>query len=153
MALIKTGENYTQTGKNRKNGVRTGGDRLLTSLANQASFIPVLGGPIAFGLGMLDTAIDATGWLLKGNFLSAATVAVAGTIGFVGLVVPHALRGMVGPLHRRLLPAVFLAGGAFTVVADAVARTVVSPAELPVGVITALVGVPLFAILLRRSLG
>ena len=70
----------------------------------------------------------------------------------MGLVVPHALRGLVGPLHRRLLPAVFLAGGAFTVLADAVARTVVRPAELPVGVITALVGVPLFAVLLRRSL-
>jgi iron complex transport system permease protein len=86
------------------------------------------------------------------SILTAATVAVSGTIGFVGLVVPHALRGIIGPLHRRLLPAVFLAGGAFTVLADAVARTAVRPAELPVGVITALVGVPLFALLLRRSL-
>ncbi|MEP6589820.1 MAG: iron ABC transporter permease [Gemmatimonadota bacterium] len=83
--------------------------------------------------------------------LTAATVSVAGMIGFVGLVVPHALRWLVGPLHRRLLPAVFVAGGAFTVLADVIARTVLRPAELPVGVITALVGVPLFAVLLRRS--
>jgi len=104
---------------------------------------------------MLGAEVDRTRRLVivTTSILTAATVAVAGTIGFVGLVVPHALRSTIGPLHRRLLPAVFLAGGAFTVVADAVARTVVSPAELPVGVITALVGVPLFAILLRRSLG
>lgn len=83
--------------------------------------------------------------------LTAATVSVAGVIGFVGLVVPHALRWTVGPMHRGLLPAVFLAGGAFTVLADTGARTVLAPAELPVGVITALVGVPIFAVLLRRS--
>lgn len=83
--------------------------------------------------------------------LTAATVSVAGVIGFVGLVVPHALRWVVGPLHRGLLPAAFLAGGAFTVLADAAARTLIAPSELPVGVITALVGVPLFAVLLRRS--
>ena len=86
------------------------------------------------------------------SVLTAATVAAAGVIGFVGLVVPHALRSIVGPLHRSLLPAVFIAGGAFTVLADMVARTVLRPAELPVGVVTALIGVPVFAVLLRRSL-
>jgi iron complex transport system permease protein len=86
------------------------------------------------------------------SVLTAATVAAAGVIGFVGLVVPHALRAIVGPLHRSLLPAVFLAGGTFTVLADLLARTVLRPAELPVGVVTALVGVPVFAMLLRRSL-
>jgi iron complex transport system permease protein len=85
--------------------------------------------------------------------LTALTVSVAGVIGFVGLVVPHAMRWLIGPLHRRLLPGVFLAGGSFTVLADAIARTVLAPAELPVGVVTALVGVPLFAVLLRRSVG
>lgn len=85
--------------------------------------------------------------------LTAATVSVAGVIGFVGLVVPHAIRWTVGPLHHRLLPAVFLAGGSFTVLADIIARTMIAPAELPVGVITAVVGVPIFATLLRRSLG
>ena len=86
------------------------------------------------------------------SVLTAASVAAAGVIGFVGLVVPHALRGVVGPLHRSLLPAVFIAGGAFTVLADTAARTVLRPAELPVGVVTALVGVPIFAMLLRRTL-
>ena len=90
--------------------------------------------------------------ILATTILTAASVAAAGVIGFVGLVVPHSLRVIVGPLHRRLLPAVFLAGGAFTVLADAAARTVLRPSELPVGVVTALVGVPIFAILLRRSL-
>jgi iron complex transport system permease protein len=89
--------------------------------------------------------------IIATSVLTAASVAAAGVIGFVGLVVPHALRGIIGPLHRSLLPAVFLAGGAFTVLADMVARTVLRPAELPVGVVTALVGVPVFAVLLRRS--
>jgi iron complex transport system permease protein len=86
------------------------------------------------------------------SLLTAASVAVCGVVGFVGLVAPHALRGLLGPGHRRLLPAVFLGSGGFLVLADAVARTVVRPIELPVGVVTALVGVPLFAVLLRRTL-
>jgi len=84
--------------------------------------------------------------------LTAASVAVSGMIGFVGLVAPHAMRGWVGPLHRRLLPAAFLASGILVVLADAIARTVVRPAELPVGAVTALIGVPVFAWLVRRSL-
>lgn len=83
--------------------------------------------------------------------LTAAGVAACGIIGFIGLVVPHAVRRIAGPLHRTLLPLSFVAGGLFLVVADAVARTVVRPVELPVGVVTALVGVPLFAVLLRRT--
>jgi iron complex transport system permease protein len=73
-------------------------------------------------------------------------------VGFVGLVVPHAVRITIRPLHRSLLPLVFITGGCFLVVADVVSRTAVRPLELPVGVITALVGVPLFAVLLRRTL-
>jgi iron complex transport system permease protein len=84
--------------------------------------------------------------------LTAASVATCGIIGFVGLVVPHAVRTMARPLHRSLLPLVFVIGGAFLVLSDVVARTVVRPLELPVGVITALVGVPLFAVLLRRTI-
>jgi iron complex transport system permease protein len=84
--------------------------------------------------------------------LTAASVAACGIIGFVGLVVPHAVRTVSRPLHRIVLPAVFVAGGAFLVLSDVVSRTVVRPLELPVGVITALVGVPLFALLLRRTL-
>jgi iron complex transport system permease protein len=83
--------------------------------------------------------------------LTAASVAACGIIGFVGLVVPHAVRTLARPLHRTLLPLVFLGGGSFLVLSDVVARTVAPPLELPVGVITALVGVPVFAVLLRRS--
>jgi ABC-type Fe3+-siderophore transport system permease subunit len=84
--------------------------------------------------------------------LTAASVATCGIIGFVGLVVPHAVRTIARPLHRSLLPLVFVVGGSFLVLSDVVSRTVVRPLELPVGVITALVGVPLFALLLRRTL-
>jgi iron complex transport system permease protein len=84
--------------------------------------------------------------------LTAASVATCGIVGFVGLVVPHAVRTTFRPLHRSLLPIVFVAGGCFLVLADVVSRTVVRPLELPVGVVTALIGVPLFALLLRRTL-
>lgn len=88
---------------------------------------------------------------LAASLLTAAAVAVSGVIGFVGLVVPHAMRRLVGPLHARLLPVVALASGTFLVLADLAARTVVRPLELPVGVVTAIVGVPLFVVLLRRT--
>ena len=88
---------------------------------------------------------------LSTALLTAASVATCGIIGFVGLVVPHAVRTVFSPLHRTLLPIVFLVGGCFLVLADVISRTVVRPLELPVGVITALIGVPL-ALLLRRTL-
>jgi iron complex transport system permease protein len=88
---------------------------------------------------------------LAASLLVAAAVAAAGIIGFVGLAVPHLVRILRGQAHRALLPAAFVLGGSFLVVADAGARTVAAPLELPVGVVTALVGVPLFAVLLRRS--
>ena len=77
-------------------------------------------------------------------------VALAGTIAFVGLVVPHIVRLMIGPDHRPLLPACVLAGACLLLLADTLARTLMAPAELPVGVVTALVGVPFFVSLLRR---
>src|SRR6185369_1594364 len=73
-----------------------------------------------------------------------AGVAISGTVGFVGLIAPHIVRLLLGPAHRTLLPAAALFGGAFLVLADALARTIVSPAELPIGVLTALVGGPFF---------
>lgn len=82
--------------------------------------------------------------------LTAAAVAVSGIIGFVGLVVPHAIRIAWGHTHRTLLPAAFLLGGALMVLADAVARGAFAPLELPVGVVTALIGVPAFLLLVRR---
>jgi iron complex transport system permease protein len=84
------------------------------------------------------------------SLLTAACVAVSGIIGFVGLVIPHAVRMVLGHTHRTLLPAAFLLGGTLLAAADAVARTAFAPRELPVGVVTALVGVPVFAMLLRR---
>jgi iron complex transport system permease protein len=81
----------------------------------------------------------------------AAAVASAGMVGFVGLVAPHLVRLLVGPDHRVVLPGAALAGGTLVVLADIVARTVVVPAELPLGVVTALVGVPFFFWLLLRS--
>jgi len=85
------------------------------------------------------------------SLLTAASVAVCGMVGFVGLVVPHAVRRLWTPMHRELLPVVFFLGGAFLVLADGLARTIVRPLELPVGAVTAIVGVPLFAMLLRRN--
>jgi iron complex transport system permease protein len=84
------------------------------------------------------------------SLLTAAAVSVSGIIGFVGLVVPHAIRLVWGHLHRSLLPAAFLLGGVLLVVADAVARTAFAPLTLPVGVVTALIGVPVFVVLVRR---
>jgi len=83
--------------------------------------------------------------------LTAIAVSVAGTIGFVGLIVPHLCRMLVGGDHRRLLPAAALFGGAFLVLADTLARNLFVPRQMPVGVLTALLGVPVFLLLLRRA--
>lgn len=86
------------------------------------------------------------------SLITAAGVAVAGVIGFVGLIIPHGVRLLTGSDHRVLLPLSFLAGAVFLTLADLVARTALAPSEIPIGVITAFVGVPLFLVLLRRSL-
>lgn len=83
-------------------------------------------------------------------FMTAVAVSLSGLVGFVGLIVPHAVRLVFGPDHRQLLPLSGLAGAMFLVVADTVARVVVAPAQLPVGVVTALVGGPFFLVLLIR---
>jgi iron complex transport system permease protein len=88
-----------------------------------------------------------------GSLLTGLAVSVAGLIGFVGLVVPHILRILLGPDHRLLLPAAFFGGAAFLVLADLVARMAMAPGELPVGVVTALIGGPFFLYLLRSSRG
>jgi iron complex transport system permease protein len=76
---------------------------------------------------------------------------LSGLVGFVGLVMPHAVRLVLGPDHRLLIPAAALAGATFLVVADTLARTVLAPTELPVGILTALIGAPFFIYLLRRT--
>jgi iron complex transport system permease protein len=92
-------------------------------------------------------------WLvyLLASVLTATAVSIAGSIGFVGLIVPHLMRLLVGSDHRILIPAATLFGGLFLVLSDTLARTVLSPQQLPVGVITALLGVPLFLLLLNRA--
>lgn len=89
--------------------------------------------------------------MVAGSILTGAAVAVSGTIGFVGLVIPHFVRLLIGPNHRHLLPASILVGASFLILADLVARTIISPAELPIGVITALIGAPIFALILLRQ--
>ncbi|WP_460829129.1 FecCD family ABC transporter permease [Massilia agilis] len=84
------------------------------------------------------------------GMLTASAVTTGGSIGFVGLVVPHACRLALGADHRLLLPAAALAGGSFLVIADTLARTVLAPQQLPVGVITSLIGVPVFLLQLHR---
>jgi iron complex transport system permease protein len=83
------------------------------------------------------------------SLLTGVVVAFAGPIGFVGLIVPHAVRLVLGGDHRLVLPASLLTGAAFLLVADTIARTVIAPAEMPVGVITAVCGAPFFVYLLR----
>jgi iron complex transport system permease protein len=89
--------------------------------------------------------------LVTAGVLTALAVSVSGIIGFVGLVVPHIVRLLVGPGHRSLLPVSLLAGASMMVIADLLSRTVISPNEIPVGVVTTFVGAPLFVYLLRRG--
>lgn len=88
--------------------------------------------------------------LTAGSILTGAAVAVSGTIGFVGLVIPHLSRLLWGPDHRHLLPLSIIMGSGFLILADLISRTIISPTELPIGVITALIGAPVFAIILLQ---
>jgi iron complex transport system permease protein len=84
------------------------------------------------------------------SVIAGVAVAVSGVIGFVGLVIPHIVRLLVGSDHRRVLPAGVLIGAAFMVLADLLARTIVAPQEMPIGVITAFIGAPTLLVLIRR---
>lgn len=128
--------------------------------------VALIGGPLLISAGTLDAfafgdraaaslgiSVSRTRWVLLAGtaLLTGCLVAVSGSIGFVGLVVPHAVRLLVGSGHRALLPLSLLAGAIFLVWADTLARVVFDPRELPVGIVTALVGGPLFALLLLRT--
>jgi len=91
--------------------------------------------------------------LLLASAVTALAVTAAGTIGFVGLVIPHLMRLLFGSLHRAVLPASAIGGGLLLVLADSAARTIIAPAELPVGILTAIIGVPVFLFLLMRRSG
>jgi len=109
----------------------------------------VLGDETARSLGV--SVARSRGLLIvAGSLTAAAAVAVSGLIGFVGLVVPHLMRLLTGPDHRRLLPAAALAGGLTLLLADTLARSIAAPAEIPVGIVTAALGAPFFLYLLRR---
>ncbi len=121
---------------------------VLLGLARPLNLLAV-GEESARYLGLPVERVKTLAYLLT-SLLVAACVAASGVIGFIGLVVPHALRLLWGSDHRLLLPASALAGAAFLVAADTAARTVVAPVELPVGVVTAILGVPVFVLLLTR---
>jgi len=107
-----------------------------------------MGEEAAFHLGV--NAQRTKRWaLLLATAAASASVAFAGTIGFIGLVIPHVMRLLIGPDHRALLPASALAGAIFLIWADVVARTAMRPVELPVGIVTAFLGAPFFLYLLR----
>lgn len=108
-----------------------------------------LGAPAAGAMGLHVPRITALS-LVAVVLLVAPAVTVVGVVAFVGLVVPHALRQLIGPHNSLLLPASALAGGLLVAAADFVARVVLAPVELPVGAVTALVGAPVFLLLLRR---
>ncbi|NMB46486.1 MAG: iron chelate uptake ABC transporter family permease subunit [Firmicutes bacterium] len=110
----------------------------------------LLGEDAAHNLGVNVERVKAI-LLTAGSLMAAAAVSVSGVIGFVGLIIPHTVRLLTGPDHRILLPAAALVGAIFLVAADTLARTIMAPAELPVGVITALAGAPFFLYLLRRQ--
>jgi iron complex transport system permease protein len=99
----------------------------------------------------LDVERQKAAVILVGSLLTAAAVSAAGLVGFVGLIVPHVARLVGGPNHTRLIPLAMLGGATFLVLADLLARVVAPPTEIPLGIVTAFVGGPLFLYLLRRS--
>jgi iron complex transport system permease protein len=122
---------------------------LLQRLARPLNLL-VLGEAEAFHLGV-DTERVKLEAVVLAALATGAAVAMGGIIGFVGLVVPHVVRLLAGPDHRRLLPASALGGATFLVLADLGARTAVAPAEISLGVVTALLGAPLFLYLIERT--
>jgi iron complex transport system permease protein len=125
------------------------GGTLLIAWARQIDVL-ALGDDAAAGLG-LDVERAARRVYLTASFLAAATVAAAGLVGFVGLIVPHLARAAGWSTHRPLLAGSALSGAVLVVVADVVARTVRAPAELPLGAVTAVLGVPFFLARLRGT--
>src|SRR5690625_1269709 len=109
-----------------------------------------LGDEKAVSLGLNATAVRLL-VISAASLATAAAVSVSGLIGFVGIVVPHIVRRIVGSNYRAILPITVLLGGAFMVLVDIVARTIVSPAELPIGVVTAFLGAPFFLLILRTT--
>lgn len=122
---------------------------LIFCLSNAMNLF-LMGKELAQTMGVNTKVITAT-LLIATSIMVSATVAACGPIGFVGLVIPHLLRLIIGPDHRVLVPACVLGGGAYVVLCDILARTLPEQGEMPAGVITAMIGAPLFIILLKKS--
>jgi iron complex transport system permease protein len=112
--------------------------------------VMAVGDEEAAGLGVAPSRIRAA-VVAAASLGTAAAVAVSGLIGFVGIIVPHTVRLIAGPSYRLVVPLSLLFGGTFLVLADLLARTIMAPAELPIGVVTAFFGAPFFAVVLRGS--
>jgi iron complex transport system permease protein len=125
------------------------GVTILCALARQLNIL-VLGEEEARAVGMSVAKLRLL-LLFVATLTTATAVCISGSIGFVGLVVPHIMRLILGPEHRSLLPACALAGGIFLVGCDTVGRFIIPPAEVRVGIMTALIGAPYFLYLLRRA--
>jgi iron complex transport system permease protein len=125
-----------------------GGDIGLLSFCNKLNALS-LGEPEAQNLGVEISKVKTVAFALSA-FITAIAVSLSGLIGFVGLIIPHSVRLILGPDHRQLLPASAVIGGAFLVIADTIARTIFQQEQLPVGIITALAGGPFFLILLAK---
>jgi len=126
------------------------GGLLVASCGAQRLNVAVLGDESARQLGISPEAVRRL-MLSAVTLATAAAVAFSGIIGFVGLIVPHAVRIILGPDHRTLLPGSIIIGAGSLVVADALARTILSPREIPLGVITAIAGAPFFLYILRKQ--
>jgi iron complex transport system permease protein len=123
---------------------------ILIRLARPLNLLAI-GEETASYLGTKVEQVKVAGYIVA-SLMTAAGVAATGIIGFVGLIVPHGMRLLVGNDYRILLPLCFLAGGTFLTLADTVSRILISPVEIPVGVVTALLGVPAFLWLLRQNM-
>ncbi len=123
---------------------------ILIFLFSNAMNLLLMGKEVAQSMGVNIQAVTLT-LLVTTSFMVSATVSYCGLLGFVGLVMPHVLRLLLGPDHRILVPACVLGGGSYLVVCDMLARILPEQGEMPAGVITAMIGAPLFIILLKRS--
>ena len=110
----------------------------------------LLGDDVAESLGVNTKRIKLV-IILTATVLTGVVVSVSGVIGFIGLVVPHIVRSIVGSKHKYLIPVVILTGGLFTMLADVVSRVIAAPEELPIGIISALIGAPFFLYLIKTS--
>jgi iron complex transport system permease protein len=126
------------------------GATLLLTCERQIAEPHDAGGADAFDLGVEVVRVRLVVFVAA-SLLVGSSVASGGSVGYVGLVVPHLVRLSIGSDNRVTIPAAALAGALFVVVADTVARTIIAPRELPVGAITALIGAPLFIYLLKRG--